>query len=324
MEAQYFGFGDETENFQANSNNFPVLARPYFNAQTGAAAAELIGFPGTQTGTMSVAATTGLHGADVLLRKSWYQGCDGRLDFLFGYRYLRLSDDLDIGESVTFTNNPAVPVNSTLAVSDRFSTLNEFNGVDLGIASEWRCHRWNLGFLLKVGMGNTGSHVSIIGNNVATEPMTTPVASPGGFLAQASNSNMGNTFEYHHFTMVPEFGINVGFDLTPWLRLVGGYSLIYWSSVARTGDQVDLNLTYPEVAGTPLSGVPLGHDRLLGAGCEPGAGSAVLDFLYRVSHHLLTLAITWSARFAPIGLLATLVATLVATGAAGVLETTAA
>ena len=46
--------------------------------------------------------------------------------------------------------------------------------------------------------------------------------------------------------MVPELGINLGFDLTRQLRLVGGYSLIYWSAVARTGDQIDLNLTPPQ------------------------------------------------------------------------------
>ena len=35
----------------------------------------------------------------------------------------------------------------------------------------------------------------------------------------------------------------MGYDLTPRLRLVGGYSLIYWIRRARTGDQIDLNLT---------------------------------------------------------------------------------
>ena len=34
LEAQYFGLGDDTASFQANSNSFPVLARPFFNVQT--------------------------------------------------------------------------------------------------------------------------------------------------------------------------------------------------------------------------------------------------------------------------------------------------
>ena len=137
---------------------------------------------------MNVAATTGFQGAEALLRQTWYRACDAHLDFLVGYRYLRLSDDLRIDEFETFID-PAgtVPVNSTLALSDRFSTLNEFQGADLGFASDWHYNRWNLGFLLKVGLGNTSSRVSISGSTVATEPTQAPVTSPGGFLAQASN-----------------------------------------------------------------------------------------------------------------------------------------
>ena len=192
---------------------------------------------------MTVAATTDFQGVEALLRQTWYRGCDAHLDFLVGYRYLRLSDDLGIDEFETFIDpQGTVPVNSTLALSDRFSTLNEFQGADLGFTSDWQCNRWNLGFLLKVGLGNTNSHVSISGSTVATEPTQTAVTSSGGFLAQASNIGQ---YQRNQFTMVPELGINVGFDLTPRLRLVGGYSLIYWSSVARTGDQIDLNLARP-------------------------------------------------------------------------------
>ncbi len=97
-----------------------------------------------------------------------------------------------------------------------------------------------MGFLLKVGLGDTTSRVSISGSTVATEPTQASVTSPGGFLAQASNSNQ---YQRNQFTMLPELGINVGFDLTPRLRVVGGYSLIYWSAIARTGDQIDLNLS---------------------------------------------------------------------------------
>jgi hypothetical protein len=240
LEAQYFGLGDNTASFQADSNGYPVLARPFYNTQTGALDSQLIGFPGIQTGNVSVAATTDFQGAEALLRQTWYRGCDARLDFLIGYRYLRLIDDLSIDESVTFINpQGVVPVNSTLALWDRFNTSNEFQGADLGIASDWRCDRWTLGFLLKVGLGNTRSRVSISGSTTATEPTQTPVTSPGGFLAQASNIG---EYQRNQFAMVPELGINVGFDLTPRLRLVGGYSLIYWSNVARTGEQIDLNL----------------------------------------------------------------------------------
>jgi hypothetical protein len=247
LEAQYFGLGDATANFQADSNTFPVLARPYFNATTGAADSKLIASSGTQTGSITVAATTSFQGAEALLRQAWCHDCDAHFDFLVGYRYLRLSDNLNINELDTFNNQQGpVPVGSTLALSDQFSTLNEFQGAELGFTSDWQYNRWNLEFLLKVGLGNTTSRVTINGSSVSTEPTQASVTSANGFLAQASNIG---SYEHGQFTMVPELGINLGFDLTQRLRLLGGYSLIYWSAVARSGDQIDLNLTYPPVAG---------------------------------------------------------------------------
>ncbi len=240
VEFQYFFLGRNTQSFQADDNSFAVLARPIFNTATQAADAALIAYPGSQTGNVNVQATSDLQGAEALLRKNWYCRPCARLDFLLGYRYVRLGDDLRIDESETFID-PAgtVPVGSTLALTDRFSTVNEFQGADFGVASDWRYGRFDWGVVLKIGVGNTNSRVSISGNTVATEPTLAPVTSPGGLLAQASNIGQ---YEQNRFTMLPELGVNLGFDLTRRLRLTGGYSLLYWGGVARSGNQIDLNL----------------------------------------------------------------------------------
>jgi hypothetical protein len=65
------------------------------------------------------------------------------------------------------------------------------------------------------------------------------VTSSAGLLAQASNSGQ---YERNQFTLLPELGLNLGFAVTPRLRVVGGYSLLYWGAVARAGNQIDLNL----------------------------------------------------------------------------------
>ncbi len=244
LEAQYLGLGDDTQTFTANNNTNSILARPFVNVATLAEDSGLIAYPGVQSGNIRISATTDFQGADLLLRKTWlcYQGA--RLDFLVGYRYLRLNDDLNINELDTFIN-PAglVPVGSTLTLLDHFSTLNEFQGADLGLATDWHCCRWSLGFLMKVGLGNTNSHVSIDGSTTAQEPTLAPLTSPGGFLAQTSNSGV---YQRNQFSVVPELGLNLGYDLRPHLRVVAGYTLIYWSGVARTGDQIDLNLVPPQ------------------------------------------------------------------------------
>ena len=41
---------------------------------------------------------------------------------------------------------------------------------------------------------------------------------------------------------MPEIGFTLGYDLTPRLKATAGYTLLYWSNVARPGDQIDLNV----------------------------------------------------------------------------------
>jgi hypothetical protein len=39
--------------------------------------------------------------------------------------------------------------------------------------------------------------------------------------------------------VVPELGVTVGYQLTDAMRLYAGYNLLFWSGVARPGQQID-------------------------------------------------------------------------------------
>jgi len=80
---------------------------------------------------------------------------------------------------------------------------------------------------------------------------------PVGFLASGSNSGH---FTRDVFAVVPEVGINLGWQITTQLRASVGYTFLYWSSVVRPGDQVDVG----------LSGTQLPTDTRF----NPGAGPA--------------------------------------------------
>ena len=181
--------------------------------------------------------------------------CEGNLDFLLGYRYLRLADNLQIGQSVTSTDTEegSVPVGTQFASSDGFRTLNQFNGADLGADAQWHSCGWSLDLLMKLGLGNTASHVSINGATTITEPGAAATNYPGGFLAK--QSNIGN-YSHDEFTVLPELGATVGYDVTCHLRLTLGYTLLFWSSVARPGDQIDTTLNPSQFPPGTLSGVP--------------------------------------------------------------------
>ncbi len=52
--AEFFKLGGESETFTATSSGNPILARPFFNTETGVDDAELVAFPGVLAGTVGV------------------------------------------------------------------------------------------------------------------------------------------------------------------------------------------------------------------------------------------------------------------------------
>ncbi len=54
--------------------------------------------------------------------------------------------------------------------------------------------------------------------------------------------------------MIPELGATLGYAIAPNLRVLLGYTLLYWGNVVRPGDQIDLavnpDLLPPEQATT--------------------------------------------------------------------------
>ena len=51
--------------------------------------------------------------------------------------------------------------------------------------------------------------------------------------------------------MVPELNANLGYAITPQLRLIVGYTFIYWSSVARAGQQIDTDVNSTMLPNSP-------------------------------------------------------------------------
>lgn len=283
MEGEYLALEDATETFSASSAGDPILARPFFDPLAGQETAELVAFPGLISGQVDVEAMTQFNSAGFRLRlnaanQTFCEPCGGgvcdnnflanefrssglpgtdhdfnqssyRLDLLGGYRYLRLDDHLQITERLDSldTTTPG-----TFDISDSFDTENRFNGGEIGLLFEVQRRRWSIELLTKIALGTTQQVVTINGQTTSDEGGDV-VTEPGGLLAQ--RTNMG-TFEANQFSVVPELGVTLGYQLTQHTRLTVGYTLIYWSGVARAGDQIDLdvnpNLLPPETV--PFTG----------------------------------------------------------------------
>jgi hypothetical protein len=240
LEASYLQISSQTDTYQASSGSEPILARPFFNSQSGQEDAELISYPGQQSGSFTSIAASELQSAEFLLRKSLFRGENAAFDFTLGYRYMHLNDHLEFDDSSSFlAGQSAFPAGSVVAQTDHFDTLNDFEGGQIGFSALFQRQRWTLDASLKVGVGQTSSKVTIDGSTTSIIPGQATSTQSGGVLALPSNSGVFNS---QRLSVVSELGLTLGWDFTPQLRGTIGYDLLYWTGVARPGDQIDQNI----------------------------------------------------------------------------------
>jgi hypothetical protein len=257
VEGDFFMLSSRGAGLAASSTGNPILARPFFSASTGLPDAELIAFPGFLAGSVAAhSGSTGLLGADALLRCNLCCGCNYRLDAVAGFRYLRLSDHLDVEENLVSTSpaNPNfVPQGTSILLSDRFDTRNEFYGFNMGLKGSVQRGPWVLQASAQVALGDNHEVVNISGATTVTVPGTAPVTSPGGLLALPSNIGR---FTKDKFDAIPELGARLGYQVTSHVQVFAGYTLIYWGDVVRAGNEVDLtvNPTLLPGSATPPTG----------------------------------------------------------------------
>ncbi len=277
----YHGFGLEGSFFylEAISKTFStastgalgtaVIARPFFNILTGEEEALTVAAPGSSSGT-TIATSAGVHcdngrfmGADLHFIGNICADDGCRFDFLIGYRYLSLNDHFAMQQDTLTTPTIFNGFTSTAAtLVDHFDTSSRFNGGQIGLRGECRWGRWSVQGDAKVSFGASDNTVGIFGETLLFANNRAPIVIPGGFLATTAN---GGTFTSETFAVVPEVNVNVGYWLCDWLKLTVGYNMLYWSSVARSGDQIPhavntltVPLLSPNTSGTtapPLSDI---------------------------------------------------------------------
>ncbi len=239
IEFSGFFLGQSTARFDANSSQFPVIARPFFDVNSGQEFVEQVSFPGRVIGDVRIESPSQLWGVEANWKCKMCCGCDYQVNALAGVRYLNLRESLTIVENLMFQEGAGALAGGQNVNVDSFSTRNEFYGGQVGVEGRLYRGRWSLDGRAKLAVGETHQTLDIAGGQSFTNVNTPIDTRPGGLLT--TSSNIG-TFSRDRFTVVPEVGINVGYALTPNLRASVGYNFLYWSSVARPGDQIDRNI----------------------------------------------------------------------------------
>ena len=258
IEGTYFFLGDETTNFNANSNAFPLLARPFFRANTNSEFSEIATGSGFATGSVSVQAPSSLWGAELNARHNLCCGCTYKVDGLAGFRYLDLAEGVHITENLIESPTQGQFANDHVVVTDRFDTHNQFYGGQVGLDGEVRRGRFFVDLRGKVALGDNHQTLTIQGAQIITDPAGNVQTFRGGLLALPSNIGR---FTSEHFSVVPELGVSLGYQVTDQLRVTVGYNLLYWTSVIRPGEQIDRVVDETQIPNFGAIHPPAGQNR---------------------------------------------------------------
>ncbi len=253
VEGTLFGLAQESKVHGASSPGLPLLARPFFNVLANAEDAELVAnplIPSLPTllplsGTVLVSTRSELWGAQANLVRNVYRGPVADIDLFGGFRYLDLQEQLDINEALVVSALSPAAVGTSFLVADAFHTHNQFYGGQLGARGEFHLGPWFVNLRGGVALGTTHETATINGYTAVGVPGVGVTTFPGGLLAQPTNSGR---FTNNTFSVVPEAGLNIGYQVTDYARIFVGYSFLYWNNVARPGNQVDLGVNPSQIA----------------------------------------------------------------------------
>ncbi len=243
---RYMNAGDQEANFAFDSNSTPILARPITNITSGTATADtqLIAYPGDSTGTITASTKSSVDGFDVVLRRLAYRDRFTRVDWLVGYQHNRISESLNINSNTLVIGNVPPLTGSSIAVSDRFQTTNNFNGAVLGLMSSRQFACWKFEAMGRMGLGSLERKFSASGSTTTTSSTGVVTTQDQGLLARNTNNQ---TRINDTFVVAPEFGFNAGYYLTPNIDFTLGYNYLLIGKVAQPGRQIDttVNLSDP-------------------------------------------------------------------------------
>jgi len=240
-----FVFWPQHTRFTASSdaNGSPFIARPVFYTLTNSEGSYRTSTPGEIVGFTSIDARQQLFGYETHFRYNVKLTPYLDVDWLLGYRRMQLEEDLRIFDflqplvgGITFAGSTISP-QDTVSDFDRFKTMNQFNGVNLGGRFRWQSGYDWLAFqgYYKVALGVTQQTLKIEGISVA-DTTVGRFAEVGGILAQASNIGVHKRSE---FGVIPELGVSMVFLPTRYVRLHAGYSALYWNNVIRPTSSID-------------------------------------------------------------------------------------
>lgn len=263
FEGSYFGVDGHDVVFYALGAGDRILARPYQDAVTGQPASLVTAYPGLQDGSLLATADLEFSGAEALYRRVLLREPYRQFDLLLGYRYGRLFDQFRVHEELlSLDDDSGFATDALVERTDLFKAINRFHGGEIGLEGRWMgSGGLTLKLLGKAALGASLSRFLVEGSTVVSEPQTDAATGrselvvterhEGGLLSQPSNIGRYNT---DTFAFLGELGVSLEYVWSPNVRLSFGYTLVYWSDVARALDHVDTTINPTQFRSGDLQG----------------------------------------------------------------------
>jgi len=213
----------------------PALYVPVFNLGTGREGSVIVADPVFgAAGAAAAASRSALWGweadAVVPVGHGWAE-----VALVGGVRYLELTESLALRTSVT-----DLVIGTQTDGVDVFGTSSQFCGAQVGGRVTAGHGPWFAGLTARVAVGATRSVVDVAGRTDQAGVVPVPSGTfPGGIFAQPTNLGRRSATE---LAAVPELDVRAGCEAWGCLRVFVGYDALYWTRVARPGDQIDRSL----------------------------------------------------------------------------------
>lgn len=242
VDSSFFFMQSTRVEYQAASDGDPLLARPYLAQPWNLPAVDVLAAPGQRQGSFSASSPMTFIGADVNSRHTYACEDKYRIDWLAGYRYIRMSEEI-----LMHSHSNSIDGWSQ-DIDESFRTVNAFHGGQIGFTGEYRFDRIYVGCLAKVAFGATWSTLQIEGQTQTQFVGTN--TTPGGLMA---TPNVLGTLHERNFAVVPEANFTIGYQVGDHWRAYLGYTFVYVSSVARPGQALDLLSRGPSLPSSDIN-----------------------------------------------------------------------
>jgi hypothetical protein len=218
-----------------------------------------MGQPGAPA-TIGVTSTSSMDFAEFVFSHAIENDSAAQISWTAGYRHLEFREQLKILENMISTDpsNLHFLPGTSLNVVDQFQTANDFEGGQLGTQFQLTNGSWRLDGAAKLGLGDVYERVMINGATTVTDPSGNVSHLPG-LLAPPSN---GQIHSGNVFAVLPEWELNLHYQLTNQIDLTVGYTFLFLSRVARAGDQIDTRVTATDLPTASDTSGPAGRQPL--------------------------------------------------------------